>query len=303
MIVCLVISSTYSDATTVGSDLYAVIVMLSAYGGDKSNLTIEERNRIGKRQTELVLKHLGAKLDENGFLQLGTSMTNGMNPMQISSELHGASYFYTVFATAVMNQYLDNEFMIDEYKILNNKELHQLRFYFDKQNIEYVRKNYNGATDEEKLKAYFSDIGELYNKRYDNAEYHNEGLNYDWFGLSGPNKGYNSKLMLDNKISEFIVDKTGNFVSQWNIYDYDKNGNVISNINYYIDKYRNDWEGWCQIVNTESTNYAYSYSDVGFLSDQKQEKSNGSVSSHTALDAAQSKLNSDLVKKAESLCS
>ena len=133
------------------------------------------------------------------------------------------------------------------------------RYYLDRQAIYYIRSHYEGANDYEKLLAY----GKENNIEFDyttGSNYHNRFEKSDGFkrpynmkvqvpqGNSAKGKDLNNARMV-----EFIVNiDTGEFESQWDVYDKHK----LANGRYDSDpgKYSND-EELREIANTESFNY------------------------------------------------
>lgn len=121
--------------------------------------------------------------------------------------------------------------------------IHQFRMYIDRHNIAYIRNNFKkeGMSDEEALKAYVDappECGGLGGVKMlrEPARFHNKypaDLSY-WKYQRGKE---NKKRLTPDFHSEFIIDREGNFVSQWNVLEEDVYGKIISDIEYYRRKY------------------------------------------------------------------
>ncbi len=237
---------------------------------EEANLLNEDTNKVGsgvytlmynaceysdKEKVDMVIEQMGGKIDSNGMLQLtGTC--------KFDPDMSPNSDFLSDFADSVYNAYGENG--------LDSKEAHQLRYYIDKNNIEYIRDNYKepGMTDEQALAAFTeaeveggyldAEPGRLHNKFPANTTY------YDYYSLGEQNR----KRLTPNFHSEFIVDSDGNFVTQWNVLEIDDNGRIISDAEYYYNKYNSEddlkytWEeARLQVANTESFNYGKEIGD------------------------------------------
>lgn len=235
----------YAETKEIGSDIYTEM-----YAASKLD---------SEAKVELVLKQLGAEMDGNHFMHL-TSKTH-----KISENLppHGDfnMYFRRDVVKAFANDNL-NPKERDEYsdeEIALRQQVHFFRYYLDRQAIYYIRNHYEGANDYEKLLAY----GKENNIEFDyttGANFHNRFKESEGF-----QRPYNMKVQVPKRNSaegkdlnnarmvEFIVNMdTGEFESQWDVYDKHKlaNGRYDSDPRSYI----NDDE-LREIANTESFNY------------------------------------------------
>ena len=229
--------NTFEETHQIGSSLYTEMLKASKLSD--------------KEKVSLVIKQMGGVLDSNGMLQLtGYGFAADLPP-------HGE--FWGVYAEAVQKAYGDTGFPNTE----EGTKLHQFRMYIDRQNLTYVRNTYKktGMTDADALRKYVKT--ELEEKLYHgSARLHNkypDGTTYlDYMG------GHENKKRLTRDFhSEFIIDKQGNFVSQWNILEAASDGTIISSYDYYKDKYtaisEKAWElAQREILDTESFNYASS---------------------------------------------
>lgn len=247
----------YAETKEIGSDIYTEM-----YASSKLD---------SEAKVELVLKQLGAETDENQFMHL-TSKTH-----KISENLppHGDFNMYfrrdvvKAFGDKHLNSLSDKKLTPEERKkelekisdkeIALRQQVHFFRYYLDRQAIYYIRSHYEGATDYEKLLAY----GKENNIEFDyttGANFHNRFKESEGFqrpynmkvqvpkGNSSKDKDLNNARMV-----EFIVNMdTGEFESQWDVYDKHK----LANGRYDSDpgKYSND-EELREIANTESFNY------------------------------------------------
>lgn len=247
----------YAETKEIGSDIYTEM-----YASSKLD---------SKAKIELVLKQLGAETDGNQFMHL-TSKTH-----KISENLPPHGDFNMYFRRDVVKAFgdkhlnslkdkkLTDEERNNELKKISQKEIalrqqvHFFRYYLDRQAIYYIRSHYEGATDYEKLLAY----GKENKIEFDyttGANFHNRFKESDGF-----KRPYNMKVQvpqansakgkdLNNaRMVEFIVNiDTGEFESQWDVYDKHK----LANGRYESDpgKYINDDE-LREIANTESFNY------------------------------------------------
>ncbi|URZ86791.1 DUF3114 domain-containing protein [Floricoccus penangensis] len=192
----------------------------------------------------LVLHHLGTKVDEFGFQHLNGSHT-------IFSEIPPHSEFFTMFRYDVLLSFPTKEGLnVNEL----GREIHLFRSYIDKQNIEFIRNNFSGENDYQKLLAY----GRKFKLPFDyttGANYHNRYMELFEYPhnmkVQVPKINTSKKRKLNNaRMSEFIVDMdTGKFVSQWDTFKYGIDGKIDSNPDHYLPE---ELEG---VANTESYNY------------------------------------------------
>lgn len=213
------------DTQLIGSRLYTKMFQ-------RSRLTTPEK-------TELVLKQLGAELDSFNFLQLRG--THRLDP-----KMSPHSEFIELYCYCVRDTYKDQE--------LSSPKIHQLRMYFDRQNINYIRKKFPRQTDEASLEAYRKapaplGLGQKKLLR-EPARFHNKypkDCQYDSYQASYLQR----KRLTPNFHSEFILNQQGKFVSQWNVLKQLSPKEIISNPQFY--EFTDDFKR--EILNGESLNY------------------------------------------------
>lgn len=213
-----------------------------------------------------LIRKMGGYIDENGMLQLkkGFGIGEKIPP-------HGR--IFQEIAANVEKAY--GETGLCGLSDVEGRMVHQFRMYIDRHNLAYIRKYFkrDGMTDEEALEAYVyapAEQGGMNGRKMlkEPARFHNKyprGLSYWQYQRGRENK----KRLTPDFHSEFIIDPEGNFVSQWNVLEEEKNRRIISDITYYRRKYQEaeesaggkrnclDWEEVMrQIVDTESFNYA-----------------------------------------------
>lgn len=215
--------------------------------------------KIEKSNDILDLIHkMGGYLDENGMLQLKNGFFAG-------EQVPPHGIIFQNLASYMEKTY--GETGLDGLSGMEGRMIHQLRMYIDRHNIAYVRRKFKkeGMTDEQALAAYVwasAKCGGLGGVKLlrEPARLHNKyplGSSYRKYQKGHENK----KRLTPDFHSEFIIDRNGAFVSQWNVLDEDENGRVISDIEYYRKKYLAQgpkaWEAaQRQIMDTESFNYA-----------------------------------------------
>lgn len=131
----------------------------------------------------------------------------------------------------------------------NSKTTHQFRYYISKHNINYVRDNYklDGMTDYDALKIYTQKEFSGHKLLPEPARYHNRYKSSYDKEIAGKE---NIKRLTPNFHGEFIIDKNGNFVSQWDVFKKDKDGLIDMDPTHYMDNELRI------IADTESFNYA-----------------------------------------------
>lgn len=168
-----------------------------------------------QKKAQLPIDQLGGFIDEQGMLQLSGSY-------QLSTHLAPDSQFLERYAETVKRAYPQG-LLPASYGFEPNspgyqtiKQIHQFRMYLDRQNIYYIRANYSGATDYDKLlafeKARMTVLGEKGQLDYrSNAHFHNRtSRRLPFHGQ------HNDKIKSHNGLSEFIVRRQdGAFVTQW----------------------------------------------------------------------------------------
>lgn len=212
------------ERTQVGSPTYLILFKNSHYSPVK---------KLG-----LLLDQLGAEVDEFQMLQL-------LGSFSIYESLSPHSNFIELLCQTVQLAFAN--------KNLESRELHQLRAYFDRQNILYIRENFPAQTDEVSLQQYVAAPSPkglngvpLIRER---GRFHNKipkGMTYASYVKQFPNR----KRLTPNFHSEFILDKHGHFVSQWNIL---KTSGQLIESNPASYEWGRDLEA--QLLNTESLNY------------------------------------------------
>ena len=197
-----------------------------------------------KRKLRLVLRQLGAVIDDEGFLQLYGSHT-------FAPKLAPHAEFYTLFRTDVRRAYHRSSGLSQDSL---GRRLHLFRSWIDRQNICYVRQNFAGANDYQKLQNYskrsgcsldYTTSSTFHNRQKGELLYpHNMEVQVPAANTKKVRETNNARM------AEFIVDlNTGNFVSEWNVYKLRGGGVVDSSPNRYSLGQKE------QIANTESFNY------------------------------------------------
>lgn len=214
----------YQSAHLIGSDVYT-------YMFESSQLK-------PKQKALLVIEQMGGYLDENGMLQLG-----GGDEFYLGMEPH--SVFLEDYAQCVREAYKKKN---KSYKRLDDPMIHQFRMYIDRHNIEYVRNNFDGKTDYEKLRNYAKEFEfDLY---YGEPSRHHNKVSKD----SPFEEQKYDKILTPNRLSEFIVDvETGEFVTEWDVLKTGKEETVLSRDASYKKERGKDRK---KVVDTESFNYA-----------------------------------------------
>ncbi|WP_314063278.1 DUF3114 domain-containing protein [uncultured Vagococcus sp.] len=170
-----------------------------------------------KWKAQLPISHLGGYIDHHGMLQL-------RGAFHFSPDVSPDSHFWEEYAETVKKAYpkglLPAAYGVDplmtEYQMI--KAIHQFRMYVDRQNIFYIRANYQGATDYDKLKAFEKEavarVGLGGRLDYSsNSKFHNRTSQQLPF-----HGQHNDKIRSHNGLSEFIVRvKTGSFATQWDV--------------------------------------------------------------------------------------
>lgn len=196
----------------------------------------------------LVMDQMQATVDKYQFLQLGK------DGYRFSKTLEPTGAFYSYFRQAVLETYQTEEGLnVDDLGL----KLHLFRSWIDKQAIDYIRDNYQGQTDLDKLLAYSKAKG-IPLDYTTNAAYHNRTLGdftyTQHMKIQLPQTDISGAYGLNNaRMIEYIVDlDSGNFISEWNVYRQKKDGSYDSNPNHYTIEEGGD------IANTESANYGLS---------------------------------------------
>lgn len=214
----------YKSAHLIGSDVYT-------YMFESSRLK-------PKKKALLVIEQMGGYLDENGMLQL-----SGGDEFYLGMEPH--SVFLEAYAKCVQDAYKKKN---KTYKRLDDPMIHQFRMYIDKHNIEYVRNNFEGKTDYEKLRNYAKEF-EFSLYYGEPSRHHNKMLK------DGAFEGQkHDKILTPNRLAEFIVDvETGEFVTEWDVLKTGEEANVLSRDASYKKEKESERK---KVVDTESFNYA-----------------------------------------------
>lgn len=246
-----IISNIHDESTMVGSDVYTDMLKASGLSD--------------KEKADLVIDQMGGTIDENGMLQL-------TGDFKFDPNMPPHADFYDVLSDCVTNSYGKKG---ADYDGADVQKIHQLRYYIDYQNITYIREHYKGEgmTDEDALRAYVFDENGLNGDLMDAepARYHNKFPTTTTYEEYYGGREQNRKRLTPDFHSEFIIDGNGDFVSQWNVLEWNDDGTVISDYQYYYDEYNGEnasskpytWdEAKMQVANTESFNYADSNGDV-----------------------------------------
>lgn len=266
----------YAQTKEVGSDVYT-----GMYAASKMS---------SREKLELVLKHLGAEVDEHNFMHL-TSATH-----KFSDKMPPHGDFLMYFRKDVILTFKDKSLKEDKSGL--GQQVHLFRYYLDRQAIYYIRNNYEGDSDYEKLLAYGEEQGLTFDYTT-GANYHNRyDKDTDVF-----RRPYNMKVQVPQentfdqendfnnaRMVEFIVNlETGEFETQWDAYDQHKlpNGRYDSNPEHYT------YDELHEIANTESFNYGPSKGD-------NKPNKGIYVGQHNRLDVTQP-ADSELRQKAKSI--
>lgn len=214
----------YKSAHLVGSDVYT-------YMFESSQLK-------AKKKALLVIAQMGGYLDENGMLQLKDG-----DEFYLSMEPH--SVFLEDYAQCVRDAYQKKN---KTYKRLDDTMIHQFRMYIDKHNIEYVRNNFDGKTDYEKLKNYAAEFE--FSLYYGEPSRHHNKIQKD----SAFDGQKYDKILTPNRLSEFIINvETGEFVTEWDVLKTKDTQTVMSKDSSYKKEKESSQK---KVVDTESFNYA-----------------------------------------------
>ncbi|MGT2707184.1 DUF1310 family protein [Streptococcus panodentis] len=221
------------ESQEIGSPLYTAFFI-------QSDLT-------GREKLALVLDHMKAEIDQHHFLQ----MKGGY---KFSKSLKPTSDFYSFFRREIIESYTGKEGLkADEL----GEKLHLFRSHIDKQAIDYIRENYQGKTDFDKLLAYTRE--EKVKVDYTTgAVFHNRTMTE--FGYTQnmkvqvPQANVSGDYGVNNaRFIEFIVNiESGKFVSEWNVYRQLEDGSYDSDPDHYAVEEGGD------AANTESANYGLS---------------------------------------------
>lgn len=218
--------------TTVGSPGYTRLYLASR---------LPARQRL-----TCLLRQLEVSLDHHGFLHLGQPLAEDLPP-------HAA--FYAAVRRDVLQVYVLDKFDFSDQLA---QKLHLLRYYFDRQNIRYIREHFPGQTDFDKLLAYST----AFKVKLDystGANFHNRTRDSFAFPknmkIQAPKHNTLKRQQLNNaRMAEFILDmQTGAFVSEWDVYHIDGQGRYDSDPSHY------PVVAGEAIANTASFNYGFSY--------------------------------------------
>ena len=162
----------------------------------------------------------------------------------LSMEPH--SVFLEDYAQCVRDAYQKKN---KTYKRLDDTMIHQFRMYIDKHNIEYVRNNFDGKTDYEKLKNYAAEF-EFSLYYGEPSRHHNKNSKRQ---LHLTEQKYD-KILTPNRLSEFIINvETGEFVTEWDVLKTKDTQTVMSKDSSYKKRKKAPKK---KVVDTESFNYA-----------------------------------------------
>ncbi|GCF95642.1 hypothetical protein NRIC_35330 [Enterococcus florum] len=221
----------YEQEQLIGSSIYTKMYKACRYSS--------------REKIELVLNQLGAAL-ENGTLQL-------TGAYRFDPQMPPHAEFLALWAHTVQTAFKG--------KVLDDPRVHQLRMYIDRNNIQYIRRNFgHGQTDEAALAAYVRTAkkqGGLGGRKLiaERARFHNKFLKTEAYQSGQENR----KRLTPNFHSEFILDAKQRFVSQWNVLVFDQNRKLITERSYYDKLYPTKQEQYYfeqQIMDGESFNYA-----------------------------------------------
>ncbi|MEJ1312220.1 DUF3114 domain-containing protein [Latilactobacillus sakei] len=216
----------------VGSPLYQQLYQ--AYGGRTTN------RLVNWQRANLVLMQLGAQLDAHHFLQLGAE------DFEIYSEMPPDAPFLKTFAQSVQLAFKDQD--------LTDQRLHQFRMYLDRQNIQYIRTHFKtaGDSDEMALQKFVAQRQKkqrAYWLKREPARLHNKYMRGVTFNADA---NLNRKRLTPDFHSEFIIDRTGQFVTQWDVLRYRTPHQIESDPAQYVLNIAEK----NALLNGESFNYA-----------------------------------------------
>lgn len=232
------------EVKRIGSELYRKMFLASSYSARaKARLPIWQMGGIIDEYGMLQLTRLEYKVDsDSGRI---TDMRAKDRGYCFDERMEPDSMFLEEYARTVVEAYGETG--------LDCPFVHQFRMYIDFHNISYIRTQYPGDTDMEKLLAYERETGKPLDYG-SSSRLHNRKLRKDL----GKRKGQvNDKIKSRNGLSEFIVrmkadeyGEAGQFVTQWDYLKVDKKtGRLVSDPKAYtINEYKT-------IVETESFNY------------------------------------------------
>ncbi|MGK0552684.1 DUF3114 domain-containing protein [Enterococcus faecalis] len=228
-----VVQQAASKLHLVGSSLYQQLFCHSSYHP--------------QQKLSLLLDQLDGELDQYGMLQL-------RGDHQFDPALAPHARFWHVLAKTVQRAYPQG--LLAASNQTKAKQVHQLRMYIDRQNIQYIRTYFkqSNMTDEAALRQYVftavpKGLGGKKLKR-EPARLHNKYLK----GTPYLNQALNKKRLSPHFHSEFILNPHGQFVSQWDVLVERWNGTIISDPAYYQRIQMKDYES--KLLNGESFNYA-----------------------------------------------
>lgn len=207
---------------------------------------LKYREKTARLRVEKILDKFGARLDENGNLQIDRNRFEWVIPYK----KHGfLQRFSSLVRIGFSRTGLGNDGI--------GRMIHQFRIYIDENNIRFVRTHYKlpGDTDLDALKRY----EQAFKIRLmpEKARLHNKSRKKDQTYQKDIKGHENIKRLTPDFHSEFIIDEHGHFVTRWDVYERDKNGDVIFDLDYYKAKYGDRFDDMAaKIVNTESFNYA-----------------------------------------------
>jgi hypothetical protein len=248
------IENNFEEAHIIGSKVF--MNMLS---------NTNSKLRRNAKQT-LIMFHtiLGATVDSNNFLQLqnvNLRMEQSDKKYSFSKDMLESIHFDAVYSQLVQKAYpkgLPTDVPRDSTDFILCQQIHQFRYFLDKQNNEALRSTYpNAKNDLERIKQF--------NKEHPNsllgekARLHNKyPKNVSDYSNFTREHGENIKIVsFPNFHSEWIInEKTGNLVSQWNAYSIDEDGHIVSNPNQPLTM-KQEYE----IMNGNSVNFANNSSD------------------------------------------
>ena len=172
----------------------------------------------GKKEAR---KKLETLMDVIGMEELtGEAEQTGRLLEHIDKELAPHDEFWTGLAKLVQEGFPDGLKKTDKPELSRN--IHQFRYVIDAQQVEYVRKNYEGATDEDKLAAYARKLGVYPFDPLDLQDWttkESDRLHQKYRMEDGQivypdgSTGPNIKITFNEKFhSEFILNKDGKFL-------------------------------------------------------------------------------------------
>lgn len=193
------------------------------------------------QRLQMLLGQLGAEIDQYHFLQI-------QGAYHFDAQLAPHAPFLALLCQDIQkvfkSQTLANYAQGEGELALLAQQIHLLRYWIDRQNINYIRENFPGGNDYQKLLNYQTYYGLALDYQTD-ATYHNR-----YQGRFIYPNNFKIQVTAKSKHAEFIIDLVrGDFVTQWDVLKKLDNGLIDSQPDHY-----GQYE-LSMIANTESFNF------------------------------------------------